>query len=144
MLPDHDAEGTGDTSEHVPPADAMKPDSEAISDVYAQVAATGSLQLAAAKLAAIAHSSTASIPAVMQRRQAWYDDPEEAEFLAQQDEEEYGEEEEDDGDANMVIEHLQEVVEGLWIGDLVAAMDSAGLRERGIVSTSGLNELVVE
>lgn len=41
-----------------------------------------------------------------------------------------------DGDQRDVDEvvHLQEIVEGLWVGDLVAAMDSDGLDERGIVS----------
>lgn len=38
----------------------------------------------------------------------------------------------EDGEEEVV--HLQEVMDGLWIGDLVAAMDVAGLERRGIVS----------
>jgi dual specificity phosphatase 12 len=34
------------------------------------------------------------------------------------------------------VTHMQEIQEGLWIGDLVAAMDTAGLEEKGIVSPS--------
>lgn len=37
----------------------------------------------------------------------------------------------DDGEEEVV--HMQEVMDGLWIGDLVAAMDVAGLERRGIV-----------
>jgi len=58
------------------------------------------------------------------------DEIEEDESMEGDDEEGQGESEEDIGE----IVHLQEVVEGLWIGDLVAAMDTAGLEERGIVS----------
>lgn len=154
----------------VPPADAIKADEDAVSDVYEQVSQTGSLAQAAKKL--------------QQRAQAWEDDPEEQAYLeserikqrgtqenlptqvdvedavpapklslAQQRmmaafaEEEGGdvemdgntisvfekeEEEEDEFEAPGVT-HLQEIQEGLWIGDLVAAMDTAGLEERGIV-----------
>lgn len=104
------------------PADAFKPDDEAVDDVYLQVDATGSLEAAAKKLAELA--ADGPTPAV-QRRHEWWNDPEEQEFL------EY-EEEDDEGDYEM--EHLNEVVDGLWIGDLVSAMDVDGLRERGIVS----------
>jgi hypothetical protein len=41
-------------------------------------------------------------------------------------------EEEEDEEEEPVV-HLQEIVEGLWVGDLVAAMDTEGLKERGIV-----------
>lgn len=110
-----------------PPADATKPDDTAIDDVYAQVDATGSLEAAARKLAAIAAAEAEDggvTPAVVQRRQVWDDDDEYFYQGAAGGEE--GEEEE--------IEHLQEVYDGLWVGDLVAAMDGNGLRERGIVS----------
>jgi dual specificity phosphatase 12 len=164
----------------VPPADAIKADEDAVSDVYDQVSQTGSLAKAAVKLQKYA--------------QAWEDDPEEKEYLeaqrnkqrdiqeslptqaqgpapkmslAQQrmmqafaDEEggdEPGdvemdvdgrntisvfereeEEEEEGGFEEPGVTHLQEIQEGLWIGDLVAAMDTAGLEERGIVSHSPL------
>lgn len=155
----------------VPPADAIKADEDAVSDVYEQVSQTGSLAQAAKKL--------------QQRAQAWEDDPEEQAYLesernkqrgnqenlpAQVDtedavpapklslaqqrmmaafaEEEGGVDVEMDGNTISVFEkeeeeeeefeapgvtHLQEIQEGLWIGDLVAAMDTAGLEERGIV-----------
>ena len=156
----------------VPPADAIKADEDAVSDVYEQVSQTGSLAQAAKKL--------------QQRAQAWEDDPEEQAYLedqrnrqrdtqenlpAQVDTEEsvpqpklslaqqrmmaaFAEEDgadvEMDGNTISVFEkeeeeeeefeapgvtHLQEIQEGLWIGDLVAAMDTAGLEERGIVSS---------
>jgi dual specificity phosphatase 12 len=157
----------------VPPADAIKADDEAVSDVYDQVSQTGSLAKAAKKLQKYA--------------QAWEDDPEEQAYLhsqnkqtamdedavssgaqaavpsgkpklslAQQrmmqafEDEEGGGDVEMDGNTISVFEkeedeaeefeepgvtHLQEIQEGLWIGDLVAAMDTAGLEERGIVST---------
>lgn len=115
-----------------PPADALKPDEEAIDDVYAQVEQTGTLEAAARRLAelAAAEAESGAAPSLTARRQAhgWWDDPEEAEYLAQQEEGMYEEEEE------VEIEHMNEVVDGLWIGDLVSAMDADGMRERGIVS----------
>lgn len=154
----------------VPPADAIKADEEAVSDVYDQVSQTGSLQAAARKLQKYAR--------------AWEDDPEEREFLEQQRNHQRNvqqplpeqveqppapkmslaqqrmmqafADEEGDGDVNMggnddavfddddedgdegfsepEVTHLQEIQEGLWIGDLVAAMDTAGLEAKGIVS----------
>lgn len=158
----------------VPPADSIKADEDAVSDVYEQVSQTGSIAQAAKNL--------------QQRAQAWEDDPEEQAYLEDQrnkqratqehlptqvDNEEtvpqpklslaqqrmmaaFAEEEggdiEMDGNTISVFEkeeeeaeeefeapgvtHLQEIQEGLWIGDLVAAMDTAGLEERGIVSLS--------
>lgn len=113
-----------------PPADALKPDTEAIDDVYAQVAQTGSIEAAARKLAELAHDELelGHEPANVARRQPWEDDPEEQAFLNTTVEVE---------DELEETEHLQEVVNGLWIGDLVAAMDAEGLRERGIVSRWG-------
>jgi hypothetical protein len=161
----------------VPPADAIKADEDAVSDVYDQVSQTGSLARAAKNLQRYA--------------QAWEDDPEEQAYLEQernkhrgtaeplptqvQDgesdsvpqpklslaqqrmmqafaDEEGGGDVEMDGNTISVFEkeeeaeeeeefeapgvtHLQEIQEGLWIGDLVAAMDTAGLEERGIVSS---------
>lgn len=154
----------------IPPADAIKADEEAVSDVYDQVSQTGSLQAAAYKLQKYAR--------------AWDDDPEEREYLEQQRELQRGvpdslpkqveppaapkmslaqqrmmqafADEEEDGDVDMTgadqavfddddeeveegysepeVTHLQEIQEGLWIGDLVAAMDTAGLEAKGIVS----------
>lgn len=155
----------------VPPADAIKADEDAVSDVYEQVSQTGSLAQAAKRL--------------QQRAQAWEDDPEEQAYLETQRNKQRGsqenlpgqvevqegvpapklslaqqrmmaafaEEEEQDVEMNentiSVFEkeeeddeefeapgvtHMQEIQEGLWIGDLVAAMDTAGLEEKGIVS----------
>lgn len=95
--------------------------------------------------------------------QAGYYDPEEEGYVRAQvkkadeefavDDDEDEDEEEDgegedvamemkngDGDRSDVEEviHLQEIVGGLWVGDLVAAMDSEGLDARGIVSSPSL------
>ena len=136
------------------PADSAKPDEEAIDDVYTQVDATGSIEAAARKLQLFAklqqqqqqHSQSSSpteagpsgmSASARQRQMAmWEDDPEEQAYLQhkhpspmQVDDEEL----EDEAEEREVV-HLQEVVEGLWIGDLVGAMDTDGLEERGIVS----------
>lgn len=117
-------ERTKMTMTDLPPADAQKPDSLAVDDVLDQLKATGSLEAAARRLAELAMQEE-TLPKVVQRRQEWEDDPEEAEWqshtITQQEEDEE-------------IEHLQQVCDGLWVGDLVAAMDVEGLRERGIVS----------
>lgn len=73
-------------------------------------------------------------------RPIWADDPEEAEYMGQggyddsalTDEEEYEGMDEDEVVEEVV--HMQEVVEGLWVGDLVGAMDQDGLEQKGIVS----------
>jgi dual specificity phosphatase 12 len=155
----------------VPPADAIKADEDAVSDVYEQVSQTGSLAQAAKRL--------------QQRAQAWEDDPEEQAYLETQRNKERGtqenlpaqvevqegvpapklslaqqrmmaafaEEEDVEMNENTIsvfekeeedeeefeapgVTHMQEIQEGLWIGDLVAAMDTAGLEEKGIVSPS--------
>nr|XP_031864201.1 uncharacterized protein CI109_000113 [Kwoniella shandongensis]KAA5531273.1 hypothetical protein CI109_000113 [Kwoniella shandongensis] len=114
-----------------PPTDAVKPDDAAIDDVYREVSSTGSLQAAAKRLEQYAR---------------WADDPEEAGYLQQGEEDEVEEEgyyEEDDrfdedGDGRGEVVHLQEVVEGLWVGDLVAAMDTEGLEQRGITNILSL------
>ncbi len=121
------------------PADALKPDEQAIDDVFDQVKKTGTLDAAARRLAALAAEEEGPGTVQAQRRmQGWWDDPEEAAYLAAQ-EGGYEEEEEEMGE----IEHLNEVVDGLWIGDLVSAMDAEGMRERGIVSP-GLSERVAD
>ena len=102
-----------------PPADASKSDVDAVEDVYERVEETGSLEAAARKLQQYA------------RTRGFQNDPEEAAYRSQNrgDNEEEGEEVQE-------VVHLQEVVEGLWIGDLVAAMDTEGLQQRGIASRS--------
>ncbi|CAK9780791.1 unnamed protein product [Cutaneotrichosporon oleaginosum] len=109
------------------PADALKPDEDAIDDVFAQVQETGTLDGAARRLAALAAAEDGPGTAQSQRRQGWWDDPEEAAYFAAQGDEDESE-----------IEHLNEVVDGLWIGDLVAAMDAEGMRERGITNVVSL------
>ncbi len=103
------------------PVDSAKPDVEAVTDVYQKVEETGSLEEAARKLRLYA------------KTRGFEDDPEEADSAG----EAYDEEEiQENGGREEVGEvvHLQEVVEGLWIGDLVAAMDQKGLEQRGIAS----------
>jgi dual specificity phosphatase 12 len=110
-----------------PPSDAAKPDDKAINDVYKSVQETGSLELAALKLQKYAAQRT------------WEDDPEEAGYiaaLAADDVEMDEDEEENVMEGQREVVHLQEVLPGLWIGDLVAAMDMPGLAERGIVSVA--------
>lgn len=68
------------------------------------------------------------------------DDPEEQDYQQQYEEDVFEEDETDmdpDEDRNGVKEvvHMQEILPGLWVGDLVAAMDTAGLEEKGIVSS---------
>ncbi|WVR06350.1 hypothetical protein IAU60_003381 [Kwoniella sp. DSM 27419] len=123
-----------------PPHDASRPDDVAVEDVYREVDETGSLSAAAKKL---------------EQYSRWADDPEEAGYIQQQgrpgyegveedvlmtDEDEEGEEGEDglgeEGQGEVV--HLQEVVDGLWIGDLVSAMDTEGLERRGITNILSL------
>lgn len=120
-------ERTPTTMTDLAPADAQKPDSRAVDDVYDQLKATGSLEAAARRLAEIAMQED-TVPKVVQRRQTWEDDPEEAEWQMQHSQATPPADEEE-------VEHLQQVCDGLWVGDLVAAMDVEGLRERGIVST---------
>ncbi|KAL7423165.1 tyrosine protein phosphatase yvh1 [Cryptotrichosporon argae] len=156
-----------------PPADAAKSDEEAIDDVHAAVASTGSLEAAARKLAQMAgisigaaKTAVASVSPVanpsanpnagtgtggaqpgtvggangLAGRPVWMDDPEEQEYQAAYEgqDDEGMDEDEDDRLVVGPIEHLQEVVPGLWIGDLVAAMDEAGLKERGITNIVSL------
>ena len=110
-----------------PPSDASKPDDKAINDVYKSVEETGSLDLAAKKLQKYAAQRT------------WEDDPEEAGYLAASaDDDELEDEEDEEMDDRREVVHLQEVLPGLWIGDLVAAMDMAGLEGRGIVSAAAI------
>ena len=111
-----------------PPADAREPDDKAVEDVYQTIEETGSLEAAAKKLQKYSSQRT------------WEDDPEEEGYLAQHQHEDEEDQMmvQEDGQGRDELEevvHLQEVFEGLWIGDLVSAMDSEGLKERGIVST---------
>lgn len=86
-------------------------------------------------------------------RPIWADDPEEAGYMAQTQQyddsalsdEEYEYSAGDDADMEdeeeQEVVHMQEVVEGLWVGDLVGAMDQDGLKEKGIVSSEVVHEL---
>jgi hypothetical protein len=40
-------------------------------------------------------------------------------------------------DDNVELGHMQEILPGLWIGDIVAAMDEHALTSAGIVSAGG-------
>ena len=108
------------------PFDAREPDDKAVNDVYRSVEETGSLEMAAKKLQKYA------------AQQRWEDDPEEAEFLAGRTDEvdEYGDESMGGREEMEQVVHMQEVLPGLWIGDLVAAMDTASLQRNGIVSNT--------
>ncbi|KAL1412864.1 tyrosine protein phosphatase yvh1 [Vanrija albida] len=123
---------TSATHADEPPADALRPDEDAIDDVYAQVASTGSLEAAARRLAEIA-AAGGEAPAVVARRQAWAGEEDEDDDYFRQ-----ARDEGDDGEEGEEIEHLQEVADGLWVGDLVAAMDADGLRARGITNIVSL------
>ncbi|WVW84652.1 hypothetical protein I302_106686 [Kwoniella bestiolae CBS 10118] len=121
-----------------PPSDATKADDDAVDDVYREVNSTGSLQAAAKRLEQYARFA---------------DDPEESGYLEQHNMQEdviMTDEDTDDElspvsprgkdrrDGNGEVVHLQEVVDGLWIGDLVAAMDVEGLQQRGITNILSL------
>ncbi|WWC88685.1 uncharacterized protein L201_003598 [Kwoniella dendrophila CBS 6074] len=118
-----------------PPSDAKKADEIAVDDVYREVNSTGSLKAAAKQLEKYANQ--------------FQDDPEESGYLNKHGVEEDvimsdGEDEDpqliDDKRKNNKGEvvHLQEVVDGLWIGDLVSAMDTEGLQQRGITNILSL------
>lgn len=139
----------------VAPYDAAEPDDTAITDVYRSVEETGSLEAAARKLHRLnsstsSMSSTGGTPPVIaplatrlpSKGPVWADDPEEAGYMNEQviheeDDGMMGDDDEDQGrgseDGEEEVVHMQEVMDGLWIGDLVAAMDVAGLERRGIV-----------
>lgn len=125
-----------------PPSDAAEPDDKAISDVYRSVQETGSLELAAKKLQMYAtkQQEEKDTKAKQQKmRQMWADDPEEAGYMANAPNgaDDMVVDEEDDDEREVMQEevvHSQEVLPGLWIGDLVAAMDTKGMQEKGIVS----------
>lgn len=138
-----------------PPHDASKPDAAAVTDVYREVAEMGSLELAGEKLRQVAlerQREEEEEEAEQERlkeeyrkkqelaRRVWEEDPEEAEYVAQQQQRfadgEDMEYEEDGGDGRVQGAHMQQVIEGLWIGDLVAAMDQEALAEQGIVCLS--------
>lgn len=150
-----------------PPSDSEKPDEDAISDVLVEVDHTGSIEKAARRLSksrsTSSFRSTASgssvglsplaglgmtAVAVEEPQEMGYDDQEGSENGVDEDEDENGqvegeyedEEEEEEEDEDIV--HLQEVVDGVWIGDLVAAMDTKGLEERGIVSLDPIHSSV--
>ncbi|WVQ83062.1 hypothetical protein IAT38_005200 [Cryptococcus sp. DSM 104549] len=118
------------TTSSAPPTDASKPDDAAVDDVYREVSSTGSLHAAAKKLEQYAR---------------WADDPEEAGYLGVGgayegvDEDAVMSDEDEDGEGEgQEREHLQEIIEGLWVGDLVAAMDEECLKERGITNILSL------
>jgi len=126
-----------------PPSDAAEPDDKAISDVYRSVEETGSLELAAKKLQMYATKQQEDKDSKAKQQKAkqmqmWADDPEEAGYMANGADDmavdkDGGDEDEREVTQDEVI-HSQEVLPGLWIGDLVAAMDTKGMQEKGIVS----------
>ncbi|WWC62551.1 uncharacterized protein I303_105147 [Kwoniella dejecticola CBS 10117] len=118
-----------------PPSDASKPDDKAVDDVYKEVNSTGSLELAA--------------KALERYTQKFMEDPEEQGYLDKHNLQEDVIMSSDDEDSNSPskqsssgskseVVHLQEVVDGLWIGDLVSAMDTEGLQQRGITNILSL------
>lgn len=73
----------------------------------------------------------------------WADDPEEAEYLqsnvhaqaaAHVEDQVLVSDEEEEEEEKEAMGHMQEVVDGLWVGDLVAANDDDELEKNGIVS----------
>ncbi|EIW73571.1 hypothetical protein TREMEDRAFT_25665 [Tremella mesenterica DSM 1558] len=128
-----------------PPADAVKPDFQAIDDVYNQVASTGSLEAAARKLRRFA-SAQRKQPSLPSRERMVELDPEEEELRryraaagktpAKPAAQIVGQEQDIEQDEGLV--HMNEIIKGLWIGDLVGAMDIPGLEKRGITNILSL------
>lgn len=140
----------------MPPSDAAKSDDLAIQDLSREVTSTGNIRLAAKRLAQSAQAeklralkeraAASNSSAAAQPYARWADDPEEAEYLqstsnlhAQTEHVEdqvlvSDEEEEEEEEEKEAMGHMQEVVDGLWVGDLVAANDDDQLEQHGIVS----------
>jgi len=139
------------------PADSLAPDDKAIEDLYQEVESTGSIEAAAAKLHQVAQmrkmqaweddpeeaaylagtngGGPSATTQSQEEDESALDDGDD-EYYNDEEGYEYQEGDEDDdtfGGGGEVV-HLQEIVEGLWVGDLVAAMDLEGLEQRGIVS----------
>lgn len=140
-----------DTVPSRPPSDAAKSDNLAIQDLSREVTSTGNIRLAAKRLAQSAQAEKlrnlkerASTRAqVAQPYARWADDPEEAEYLqpnvhaqaaAHVDDQVLVSDEEEEEEEKEAMGHMQEVVDGLWVGDLVAANDDDELEKNGIVS----------
>lgn len=133
----------------MPPSDAAKSDDLAIQDLSREVTSTGNIRLAAKRLAQSAQAEklralkdSRSHAAAAQSYAHWAYDPEEAEYLQStsnlqaqtehvEDQVLMSDEEEEEKEA---MGHMQEVVDGLWVGDLVAANDDDQLEKHGIVS----------
>lgn len=138
----------------MPPSDAAKSDDLAIQDLSREVTSTGNIRLAAKRLAQSAQAeklralkeraAASSSSAAAQPCARWADDPEEAEYLqstsnlhAQTEHVEdqvLMSDEEEEEEEKEAMGHMQEVVDGLWVGDLVAANDDDQLEKHGIVS----------
>lgn len=139
----------------MPPSDAAKSDDLAIQDLSREVTSTGNIRLAAKRLAQSAQAeklralkeraaASSSSAAAAQPYARWADDPEEAEYLqstsnlrAQTEHVEdqvLMSDEEEEEEEKEAMGHMQEVVDGLWVGDLVAANDDDQLEKHGIVS----------
>lgn len=140
-----------DTVPSRPPSDAAKSDNLAIQDLSREVTSTGNIRLAAKRLAQSAQAEKlrnlkerASTRAqVAQPYARWADDPEEAEYLqsnvhaqaaAHVEDQVLVSDEEEEEEEKEAMGHMQEVVDGLWVGDLVAANDDDELEKNGIVS----------
>ncbi|KGB74935.2 dual specificity phosphatase 12 [Cryptococcus deuterogattii R265] len=131
----------------MPPSDAAKSDELAIQDLSREVTSTGNIRLAAKRLAQSAQAEklralkdSRTHAAAAQSYAQWADDPEEAEYLQStsnlqaqtehvEDQVLMSDEEEEEKEA---MGHMQEVVDGLWVGDLVAANDDDQLEKHGI------------
>ncbi|KAE8538815.1 hypothetical protein D1P53_005180 [Cryptococcus gattii VGV] len=137
----------------MPPSDAAKSDDLAIQDLSREVTSTGNIRLAAKRLAQSAQAeklralkeraaASSSSAAAAQPYARWADDPEEAEYLqstsnlhAQTEHVEdqvLMSDEEEEEEEKEAMGHMQEVVDGLWVGDLVAANDDDQLEKHGI------------
>ncbi|OWT39927.1 dual specificity phosphatase 12 [Cryptococcus neoformans Bt1] len=138
-----------DTVPSRPPSDAAKSDNLAIQDLSREVTSTGNIRLAAKRLAQSAQAEKlrnlkerASTRAqVAQPYARWADDPEEAEYLqsnvhaqaaAHVEDQVLVSDEEEEEEEKEAMGHMQEVVDGLWVGDLVAANDDDELEKNGI------------
>ncbi|WVN85072.1 HAD hydrolase, family IIID [Cryptococcus depauperatus CBS 7841] len=140
----------------LPPSDAYKPDDMAIQDLEREVSSTGSIRLAAKHLAQVAQAEKErgkKEKEIISRSRAqahqyamWAEDPEEADYLNIHGEENDDQQLDVKGEVLMSDEemnhdamgHMQEVVDGLWIGDLVAASDTKELEKHGITNILSL------
>lgn len=112
------------TSSGSAPDDAVKSDDSAIDDALSRVSEDGSID----------DSRLVTVPADrLKKRSASSVVEEEPETEKEQEDQMTACDDETTREQDKAA-HMQQVEEGLWIGDLIAAMDTKGLEAAGIVS----------